>query len=105
MEDCPSYKLTTIADSFQGWSFNSLNDVVIHRDGSIWFTVPIHGYMQKLKPKHSLPSQVYRFDLATKATQVVADGFASRMASAFRRTSRLVMSRIRSRRMVVESLT
>ncbi len=34
---------TVIADSFNGKRFNSPNDVVPHRDGSIWFTDPPFG--------------------------------------------------------------
>jgi len=75
MEDGFPYKVTTIVDSFQGRPFNSPNDVVVHRDGSIWFTDPIYGYKQKFKPKPSLPSQVYRYDPTTKAIRAVADGF------------------------------
>ena len=33
----PPYATTTIADSFHGRLFNSVNDVVLHTDGSIWF--------------------------------------------------------------------
>ena len=31
---------TVIAESYQGKRLNSPNDVVVHRDGSIWFTRP-----------------------------------------------------------------
>jgi gluconolactonase len=75
MEDRPPYNVTTMVDSFQGRPFNSPNDIVVHRDGSTWFTDPIYGYMQKFKPKPSLPSQIYRYDPAIKAIRAVADGF------------------------------
>lgn len=32
-----------IADNFQGKRLNSPNDVIVHRDGSIWFTDPPYG--------------------------------------------------------------
>lgn len=35
--------IRVIADSFQGKRLNSPNDVVVHADGSIWFTDPPYG--------------------------------------------------------------
>jgi gluconolactonase len=35
--------ITVIADSFQGKRLNSPNDVVAHKDGSVWFTDPPYG--------------------------------------------------------------
>lgn len=75
MEAKAPYKMTTIVDSFQGRPFNSPNDVVVHKDGTIWFTDPTYGYMQGFKPKPQLPCQVYRFDPVTKAIRAMADGF------------------------------
>jgi gluconolactonase len=37
MSPTPPYKTKTLIDSFHGRSFNSVNDVVVHTDGSIWF--------------------------------------------------------------------
>lgn len=37
--------LTVIADSFEGKRLNSPNDVVVHSDGSIWFTDPSYGIL------------------------------------------------------------
>jgi gluconolactonase len=35
--------ITIIAEAFEGKHLNSPNDVVVHRDGSIWFTDPPYG--------------------------------------------------------------
>ncbi|MEO8075152.1 MAG: SMP-30/gluconolactonase/LRE family protein [Acidobacteriota bacterium] len=35
--------ITIIADAFQGKRLNSPNDVVAHKDGSVWFTDPPYG--------------------------------------------------------------
>lgn len=39
----PDGSVTVIADRFEGKRLNSPNDVVVHPDGSIWFTDPIFG--------------------------------------------------------------
>ncbi|KAJ5755664.1 SMP-30/Gluconolaconase/LRE-like region [Penicillium manginii] len=61
--------------NFYGRQFNSLNDVVVANDGSLWFTDPIYAYKQGVRPKPKLPNQVYRYDPSTKDVRVVADGF------------------------------
>ncbi|KAL1305534.1 hypothetical protein AAFC00_007144 [Neodothiora populina] len=71
LSDEPSILL----DNYHGRSFNSMNDVVVKSDGSIWFTDPIYGFEQGIRPEPQLPSQVYRFDPATGDVRVVADGF------------------------------
>src|SRR5262249_49247235 len=38
-------KITVIADKFQGKRLNSPNDIVVHPDGSIWFTDPPYGIL------------------------------------------------------------
>ena len=35
--------ITVIAESYQGKRLNSPNDVVLHKDGAIWFTDPPYG--------------------------------------------------------------
>lgn len=80
MEARPPYKTRTLVDSFHGRAFNSVNDVVVHSDGSIWFTDPIYGFEQRIRPAPQLPCQVYRFcpgkGLDGKGSiRAVADGF------------------------------
>ncbi|KAL3456780.1 hypothetical protein BJX64DRAFT_296391 [Aspergillus heterothallicus] len=83
MEPEPPYSTKVILDSFNGRRFNSLNDVVIHSDGSIWFTDPTYGYDQGFSPKPDLPHQVYRFDPATGSVRAVADGLGQPNGLAF----------------------
>ena len=75
MQTKPPYTTRTILNNYHGRAFNSPNDVVIHSDGSIWFTDPIYGYEQGFKSAPQLPNQVYRFDPGTGDVRVVADGF------------------------------
>lgn len=75
MESTPPYQSTVLLDSFHGRLFNSLNDVVVKTDGSIWFTDPVYGSEQGIRGKPQLPSQVYRFEPGTGDVRAVADGF------------------------------
>lgn len=80
MEPRPPYRTRSLISSFHGRMFNSVNDAVVHSDGSIWFTDPIYGYEQGYRPKPQLPCQVYRFDPRGRvdgkgSIRAVADGF------------------------------
>lgn len=75
MEPTPPYRTKTLIDSFHGRLYNSVNDVIVHTDGSIWFTDPIYGYEQGFRNKPQLPCHVYRFDPDSGDVRVVADGF------------------------------
>lgn len=61
--------------NFYGRDFNSVNDVVVARDGSIWFTDPCYGNEQDFRQRPKLPNQVYRFNPKNGDIRVVADGF------------------------------
>ncbi|GMF71927.1 unnamed protein product [Aspergillus oryzae] len=80
--DAP-YEAELLVSGFYGRQFNSPNDVVVHSDGSIWFTDPIYGSKQGFRPKPQLPNQVYRFDPVTQNVRVVADGFGRPNGIAF----------------------
>lgn len=70
-----TYDTEVILDNYRGLPFNSVNDVVVHSDGSIWFTDPAYGAEQGIRAEQQLANQVYRFDPKTGDTRVVADGF------------------------------
>ena len=60
--------ITVIADKFQGKRLNSPNDIVVHPDGSIWFTDPtygINGNYEGFKADKELKEAVYRVDPKT----------------------------------------
>ncbi|KAG5993807.1 hypothetical protein E4U52_001644 [Claviceps spartinae] len=83
MESRPPYRSHYILQSYMNRPFSSPNDLVVHRDGSIWFTDPIYGFEQGFRPRPRLPSQVYRFDPRTRSIRVVADGFGRPNGMAF----------------------
>jgi gluconolactonase len=49
---------------------SSPNDVVVARDGAIWFTDPSYGFLQRFRPEPQHRDRVYRFD---RELTVVAD--------------------------------
>jgi gluconolactonase len=71
--------VTTIIDRCDGKRFNSPNDVVVHTDGSIWFTDPAYGIDSDYEG-HAAESEiggchVYRVDPVTGNCRRVADDF------------------------------
>jgi gluconolactonase len=64
-----------LVDSWLGLPLNSPNDVVVRRDGTIWFTDPSYGHLQGFRPPPRTGEHVYRFDPVSGALAVVADGF------------------------------
>ena len=70
--------ITVLMDRYQGKSLNAPNDVVVHSNGSIWFTDPGYGIMSDYEghlDDFELPANVYRLDPSTGETTVVADDF------------------------------
>ncbi len=68
--------VTVIADKFQGKRLNSPNDIVVHPDGSIWFTDPtygIRGYYEGFKGESEIKEAVYRVDGKTGQLEKVTD--------------------------------
>ena len=61
----PSGATTVIAEKYQGKRLNSPNDVVVHPDGTIWFTDPIYGIRgnyEGFKADSETKEAVYRVD-------------------------------------------
>jgi gluconolactonase len=61
----PDGSTTVIADKFEGKRLNSPNDVVVHPDGSIWFTDPtygINGDYEGFRAASEVKPAVYRVD-------------------------------------------
>ncbi|MCL1635678.1 SMP-30/gluconolactonase/LRE family protein [Luteimonas sp. SX5] len=78
--------ITVLADRYQGKRFNSPNDVVVHSDGSVWFTDPSYGIDSDYEG-HKAESEigarhVYRIDPAG-SVDVVADDFTQPNGLAF----------------------
>lgn len=67
-----------LADRFEDKRLNSPNDVVVHRDGSVWFTDPdygiMHDYEGDMAPSEIGGCNVYRVD-PSGAVTLVADDF------------------------------
>jgi len=79
--------VTVLMASYRGKPLNSPNDVVVARDGAIWFTDPGYGiqsnYESSAKRQFELPTNVYRLDPASGAATVVADDFVRPNGLAF----------------------
>jgi gluconolactonase len=68
--------LTVIADRYNGKPLNSPNDLVVHPDGSIWFTDPPYGILGNYEgnqAKPELKEAVYRVDPKTTKVEIVTD--------------------------------
>lgn len=63
-------------NNYFGRQFNSLNDVVINpRNGELYFTDTLYGFLQDFRPPPGLRNQVYRYNFKSGAIAVVADDF------------------------------
>ena len=82
----PDGAITVLADSYNGRKLNSPNDVVVARDGAIWFTDPLFGilgYYEGHKAESESPPAVYRLDGQTGQLAVMADDIAGPNGLAF----------------------
>ena len=68
---------TLVVDRYQGKRLNSPNDIVVKRDGTIWFTDPPYGILSDREGYKAEPEQaanhVFCFDPATAALSVASD--------------------------------
>jgi gluconolactonase len=75
--------VATVVDNWLGLRLNSPNDVVVARDGAIWFTDPSYGWLQGFRPPPETGDHVLRHDPRSGATAVVADTFEKPNGLAF----------------------
>jgi gluconolactonase len=68
-------QLETVVDAWGALPLNSPNDVVVKRDGTVWFTDPSYGHLQGFRPEPMGGDFVYRYDPASGRLSVVADSF------------------------------
>ena len=82
-----SGEITIIADRFKGKRFNSPNDVVVSRDGAVWFTDPTYGIASDYEGDKAEPeiggSHVYRVDPTTSEASQMATDFVQPNGLAF----------------------
>ncbi len=70
--------ITVLIDRYDRKRLNAPNDVVVHSNGSIWFTDPGYGILMNYEGEQAafeLPRHVYRLDGQTGEVTVVADDF------------------------------
>ena len=86
--------ITTIADRYEGRRLNSPNDVVVSRDGAVWFTDPPYGILSDYEGGKADSEQdgnnVYRADPATGSVTIAADDFDKPNGLAFSPDQRLL---------------
>lgn len=63
-----------LADSFDGKKLNAPNDLVVHSDGSVWFTDPTYGLGNRQHEKEQPCNGVYRI-ASSGAIRRVAEDF------------------------------
>jgi len=67
----PDRQVETLADSYNGKKLNSPNDLVIAKDGSVYFTDPNYGLAGR--PQEQEVEEVYRWAPDGTVTRVVGD--------------------------------
>jgi len=75
----PDGTITVLIDRFQDRRLNAPNDIVVHSNGSIWFTDPGYGILSNYEghiDSFELPTNVYRIDPLNGEVNVVENDFA-----------------------------
>ncbi len=67
-------RIVVLADTYDGGKLNSPNDVVVKRDGTVWFTDPPYGLGKR--EKEQAGNFVFRLDPGADEPVVVARDFA-----------------------------
>ncbi|GGL77976.1 SMP-30/gluconolactonase/LRE family protein [Wenxinia marina] len=84
--------LTVLADSWDGKRLNSPNDVVVSRDGAVWFTDPTYGRISNFEGHREAPEQearhVFRIDPDTGEVAPVISDFVQPNGLCFSRDER-----------------
>jgi gluconolactonase len=84
---------TVLASQARGRRLNSPNDVVVKRDGSIWFSDPLYGLLNDYeggRQSSVQPPALYRLDPASGAIEAVATDFDGPNGLAFSPDERLL---------------
>jgi gluconolactonase len=71
--------ISVLIDHFQGKPLNAPNDVVVHSNGSIWFTDPGYGILSVYEghiDKLELPTNVYRLDPSSGEVSIATNELA-----------------------------
>ena len=67
---------SALINNYFGRQFNSLNDLVVHpKNGDVYFTDTLYGFLQDFRPVPGLRNQIYRYNFKSGAISVVADDF------------------------------
>ena len=86
-------RVTTLATHARGALLNAPNDVVVKRDGSIWFSDPLYGLLNDYeggRQTSEQPPALYRLDPATGEVEAVATDFDGPNGLAFSPDERLL---------------
>ena len=83
----PDGTISVLADGYQGRRLNSPNDVVVARDGAVWFTDARYGidsdYEGQRAPAELDECYLFRADPTSGDCQIMADGFQRPTGLAF----------------------
>ncbi len=90
----PKTSMHKVVDSYQGKRLNSPNDIVVKKDGSIWFTDPPYGIMSDHEGYKGVSElgccYVFKFDPATDTLTAVTDWIDEPNGLAFSPDERLL---------------
>lgn len=70
----PDGRVDTLVVAYQGRKLNSPNDIVVKRDGTIWFTDPPYGIQPEMSEQPA--NFVFRLDPGASEPVAVADDFS-----------------------------